>query len=249
MLSVVIVEDEAAARDRLTKLLKAYEDIEIVATCVNGRSALEQIPNLKTDLIFLDVHLPDISGLDVLRTLKNPPHVIFTTAYDTYAVQAFEYNAIDFLLKPFSAERLDQALEKARTNLSETRIAGQLQNLLQTMRQPDQFLERIPAREAERIYILKTQEIAFFQSRDKVVLAYLTDNHFVINYTLDELQDRLDPAQFIRIHRSTIVNLNYVHSIEPLFGGTYLMKINDAAQTELNVSRNAGKLIREKLGW
>lgn len=249
MLSIVIVEDEAAARDRLTALLAAFEDIELAAVCENGRSALDRIPDIKPDLLFLDVHLPDISGLDVLRALDNLPQIIFTTAYDKYAVQAFEHNAVDFLLKPFSAERLQQALEKARANQSDRQLANQLQIVLRSMRQPDQHLERIPAREGERIYILKSDEITFFQSRDKVVLAHRAADHFVINYTLDELQERLDSAQFIRIHRSTIVNLNYVHSIEPLFGGTYLMQVNDHMQTELNVSRNAGKLIREKLGW
>jgi len=250
MIRTIIIEDEKPARERLTALIDVHPKLELLTQCSSGNEAILQIANLKPDLIFLDIHLPDISGLDILKVLEYQPSIIFTTAYDKYAINAFEHNAVDFLLKPFSEDRFSQAVQKAVSQTSENdNINTQMQNILAKWQQPDQYLSRIPAKLGERIFILKSVEIIYFQSKDKVVTAYQQKDYFIINYTLDELQNRLDPEQFIRIHRATIVNLNNVHTIEPLFGGAYLMKMNDKNKTELNVSRNAGKMIRDKLGW
>ena len=250
MIKTIIIEDESPALRRISDLVESHQELQLIDQCMTGNEALEKIDRIKPELIFLDVHLPDISGLDVLKMVEHQPQVIFTTAYDKYAINAFEHNAIDFLLKPFSEQRFAEAVQKAVSNrAAPAQINQQLQTILSTWQQPDRHLLRIPAKMGERIHILKSDEIIYFKSSDKVVTAHLTDDYFIINYTLDELQNRLDPEHFFRIHRATIVNMNHVKTIEPMFSGTYLMKMDDKLKTELNVSRNAGKAIRDKLGW
>ena len=250
MIKTIIIEDESPALRRISDLVESHQELQLIDQCMTGNEALEKIDRIKPELIFLDVHLPDISGLDVLKMVEHQPQVIFTTAYDKYAINAFEHNAIDFLLKHFSEQRFAEAVQKAVSNrAAQAQINQQLQTILSTWQQPDRHLLRIPAKMGERIHILKSDKIIYFKSSDKVVTAHLTDDYFIINYTLDELQNRLDPEHFFRIHRATIVNMNHVKTIEPMFSGTYLMKMDDKRRTELNVSRNAGKAIRDKLGW
>ena len=251
MISTLIVEDEQAAAVRLAELIHTRPELKLLGVCASGREAATEIDRLKPRLVFLDVYLPDISGLDVLKILYFQPLIIFTTAYNRFAVDAFELNAVDFLLKPFSAERFNKAVHKALRQLGS---GGQLP-ALQAYRpipllhpEPD-FLTRIPSKVGEKIFILNTHHIVYFQSKEKMVLAFRKDDYFIVNYTLEELQNRLDPEQFFRIHRSTIVNINFVESIEPLFGGTYLMRMRDVQHSALSVSRNAGRQIRKKLGW
>ncbi len=251
MIEAFIVEDERPALQRLQTLVENHPQLTLAGSAVNGKEAIEQIENYRPQLIFLDIHLPDISGLDILKILSYKPLIIFTTAYDRYAFQAFEYDAVDFLLKPFSQERFGQAVEKAllKKNRLDSVLEKQLMYLFAHLPRQMDYLTRIPAKIGDKIYILKSAEIVYFKSEDKVVTAHLSDDYFIVNYTLDELQTRLNPGEFFRIHRSTIVNLNFVSTIEPLLGGTYLMKMNDKKHTELNVSRSSAKSIREKLGW
>ena len=251
MIRTFIVEDELPAMQRLKNLVESHIQLLLAGSANKGKEALQQIEQLKPQLIFLDIHLPDISGLDILKVLSYQPLVIFTTAYDRYAVQAFEHDAVDFLLKPFSKERFEQAVEKAllKRNSFDAVFGEQLKNLFARLPARMDYLTRIPAKIGDKIYILKSDEIVFFKSEDKVVTAHLDSEYFIVNYTLDELQARLNPQQFIRIHRSTIANLNFVQTIEPLLGGIYVMKMNDKKRSELNVSRNAAKTVREKLGW
>ncbi len=243
-----VVEDEAPARERLLAFVEAHPQLTPVGWSDTGEEAIRQITHLKPDLIFLDVQLPDISGLDVLKLIPDSPAIIFSTAFDRYAVEAFEHNAIDYLLKPYDYERFSRAVEKALQRLLEqgNRPLGEK---IETHIPSFQPLQRIPARIGGRIYLLPVAEIVFFSSEDKVVLAHLAEKSFIINYTLDELEKRLDPEQFFRIHRSTIVNLNYVHAIEPYLGGTYIMEVRDKHHSQLTISRNAAKRLRKKLGW
>ncbi len=218
----IIIEDEQPAVQRLVALLKSHSEIEILDSIGSGKEAAELIDTLRPELIFLDVHLSDISGIDVLRLINHQPQVIFTTAYDQYAIQAFELGAADYLLKPFSGERLQEAIQRVAARLqSEKDNQKQLERLLQQWRVPQPYLRRIPCRVGNKIYILNEEDIVYFATENKLVFAHLIDRKYLINYTLEELQSRLDPENFFRIHRSTIVNLNYVKSIEPWFGGGY----------------------------
>ncbi len=253
MITAYIVEDERPALDRLMELLQEAQDLEIVGNAASGREAAEQIEALKPELVFLDIHLPDISGIDLLRLLSHRPAVIFTTAYDRYAVQAFELQAVDYLLKPFSEKRLNEALEKVRKQRSAGKdLPAEMENLRRLLASwnplPD-YLRRIPSKTGDKILILPDDNIVYFASENKLVFAFLADSKHLLNYTLEELQARLDPEKFFRIHRSTIVNLNYVKTIEPWFAGGYRMTVNDKNRSELTISRQAGKLLRQKLGW
>jgi len=245
-LTAYVVEDEAPARERLIAFIEAHPRLTLVGWSESGQQAIEEIPRLKPDVVFLDVQLSDISGLDVLKMLPEKPRVIFSTAYETYAVQAFEHNAVDYLLKPYSYERFTRAVDKLLTY--QQPVGPSNESLLQEIR-GHHPLTRIPARVGERIYLLPVDEVVYFSSEDKVVVAHLTDKSYIINYTLEELEHRLDAEQFFRIHRSTIVNLNFVHSIEPYFGGTYIMTVKDAKHTQLQISRNAARRLRQRLGW
>ncbi len=250
MIKTIIIEDEKPARDRLTGFIKDSPELELIASCENGKDAVNVINTLHPDLIFLDVHLPDISGLDVLKVISSQPLIIFTTAFDTYALDAFKNNAVDFLLKPFSKEQYREAVAKASEKINSSIPAHtNFEELLHIIRPQNEHLTRIPAKVGEKIYILPVNEIYYFLSKDKVVFAYLKNTSFIINFTLDELQNRLNNEHFIRIHRSTIVNFNFVHTIEPLGAGTYMIRMRDQDKTELQISRSAAKEIREKMGW
>jgi DNA-binding LytR/AlgR family response regulator len=250
MIRAFIVEDEHPALQRLQEFLQRIPDIEIVGSEGSGKKASDQIEAVRPDLLFLDIHLSDISGIDLLHLLSHQPLVIFTTAYDKYAIEAFELRAVDYLLKPFSEERLKEAVGRARERLTANEAPAEgIMQLLSNWNPQKDYLTRIPSKIGDKIYVLPDDDVVYFASEDKLVFAYLIDAKFMLNYTLEQLQNRLDPDKFFRIHRSTIVNLNYVKTIEAWFGGGYKMKVKDKKNTELTISRSAGRALRDKLGW
>lgn len=247
---VYIVEDEAHARERLEQFIKNVPELDIVGRNESGQKASMEIDELKPDILFLDIQLTDITGIDVLHLISWKPLVIFTTAYNDYAIQAFELQAVDYLLKPFSEARFEAAVEKAINQLnSEENKMGQLKELLNSWSPKENYLNRLPSKIGDKIYIINDDDIVYFTSEDKLVFAYLFETKYLINYTLEQLQSRLNPEKFFRIHRSTIVNLNYIKTIETWFAGGYRMLVKDKNKTELTISRSAGKLLRQKLGW
>ncbi len=250
MIRTLIIEDEKPALDRIRGFLATLPDIEILDSTDSGKIAAALIDELKPDLIFLDIHLSDISGIDLFHLISYKPLVIFTTAYNQYAIRAFEVQAIDYLLKPFSLERLKVAVNRAKETLDGNLSSEQnIKNLLSQWSPQKDYLKRIPSKIGDRIYIINEDKIVYFASDQKLVFAHLEDTKYLVNYKLEELSARLDPEKFFRIHRSTIVNLNYVQTIEAWFGGGYKMKVRDKQKTELTISRAAGKLLRQKLGW
>ncbi len=250
MIRTLIIEDEKPALDRIRRFLATLPDIEILDSTDSGKIAAALIDELKPDLIFLDIHLSDISGIDLFHLISYKPLVIFTTAYNQYAIRAFELQAIDYLLKPFSLERLKVAVNRAKETLDGNLSSEQnIKHLLSQWSPQKDYLKRIPSKIGDRIYIINEDKIVYFASDQKLVFAHLEDTKYLVNYKLEELNARLDPEKFFRIHRSTIVNLNYVQTIEAWFGGGYKMKVRDKQKTELTISRAAGKLLRQKLGW
>ena len=250
MIRTLIIEDEKPALDRIRGFLATLPDIEILDSTDSGKIAASLIDELKPDLIFLDIHLSDISGIDLFHLISYKPLVIFTTAYNQYAIRAFEVQAIDYLLKPFSLERLKVAVNRAKETLDGNLSSEKsIKNLLSQWSPQKDYLKRIPSKIGDRIYIINEDKIVYFASDQKLVFAHLEDTKYLVNYKLEELSARLDPEKFFRIHRSTIVNLNYVQTIEAWFGGGYKMKVRDKQKTELTISRAAGKLLRQKLGW
>ncbi|MEK7729686.1 MAG: LytTR family DNA-binding domain-containing protein [candidate division KSB1 bacterium] len=241
---IIIVEDEPLALQRLERLLQPFNDfIEIVARASNGEEAVEQINSLKPDLIFLDIQLPELNGFEVLERLTSLPLIIFSTAYDEFALKAFETNAIDYLLKPVEPERLQRALEKLRrlTGNEQLQLQAQLQKLLEEIKKPK--LQRLQVRTGDRIRLLDYSEICFFRAVDKYVEVHTLHESFLLDQSLNQLEAELPAEQFVRIHRAALVNMKHVHEIVRGLGGNYRVRLRDKKATELPVSRaSKGKL-------
>ncbi len=249
----ILVDDEELAVKRLQRLLKAEPAVDIVATAENGREAIELSDRLRPDLLFLDIQMPGLSGFDVIRRLRHKPVVIFTTAFDEYALAAFETCAVDYLLKPIEKDRLHKALEK----LGMLRIAGtsgeleqRLDLLLRTLERDrkESFLTHIPVKMGDRILVFAVAEVACFCACDKYTFLVTGEKEYIIDRTLAELQERLDPERFVRIHRSTIVNVDHVKEIVSLLGGHYLCRLKHQTR-ELPISRAMAKNLRQALGF
>jgi two-component system LytT family response regulator len=239
----IIVDDEAPARTRLRQLLKDQADFEIVAECANGRLAVDAIEREKPELVFLDVQMPRLNGLDVCAAAAAlgaaMPFVIFVTAYDEYALKAFEFHAIDYLLKPFDRERFQQALEHAREQLRrakgraiEPRLAALLEDLREGARKPD----RLVFKQNGRVIFIRCATIDWFEADGNYVRVHAgTDSHY-LRETLANLETQLATDRFMRISRSSIVNLDHVKEMQPLFYGDYAVILQNGSR--LNMSRN-----------
>jgi two-component system LytT family response regulator/two-component system response regulator LytT len=243
----VVVDDEALARARIRKLLEAFDDLECVGEAKNGLEAVERIRELKPDLVFLDIQMPGMDGFEVLAALDDVPLVIFATAYDEYALKAFEVNSIDYLLKPIEKERLAQAVERARELLSGGDLGREIERIagLAGARRVD----RLPVQKGKRIVLVDHADIVWIEASEGLVFVHTREQRFLANTTMAELEARLDSGTFFRIHRSSIVNLNHVVEIVPWFGGKYKVIVDDAAHSELVLSRARAKALRAIFPW
>lgn len=236
----IIVDDVELARER-TKMLLDDGEIEIVAECSNGREAIEAIRQLQPDLVFLDVQMPKIGGFEVIETIgvEKMPVVIFVTAYDEFALRAFEVNAIDYLLKPFDELRLAKAVARAKREIgkqgSSDGLVGRLRKLLDEVRIEPMYLKRIPVKSSRGTTLVLTEEIDWISSAGHYLELHVGRETHLIRQKLSNLEMKLDPARFMRIHRSTIVNLDRIKSFHPLFNGDQLLVLKDGR--ELNLSR------------
>jgi two-component system LytT family response regulator len=216
-------------------------EIEVVAECENGREAIEAIRDLKPDLVFLDVQMPKISGFEVIETIgaEKMPTVIFVTAYDEFALRAFEVNAIDYLLKPFDEERLAKAVARAKREIKKQEppdgIEEKLRNLLKEVKTEPQYLRRIPVKTSRGTTLVLTEEIDWVASSGHYLELHAGRETHLIREKLSQLETKLDPKDFMRIHRSTIVNLDRIKSFHPLFNGDQIIILKDGR--ELNLSR------------
>ncbi len=250
-LRVLIVDDEPLARGRLRRMLAALPGVSVAGEAADAGAARELLASEPVDLALLDVQLPGEDGFALLRSLDPRPAVVFVTAFDHYAVQAFEENAVDYLLKPYSRQRLEQAIERARRDLERPeelsrRIAELLGGLDRS--RASGHLERFTVRVGARQLILRADDVLWFGAEDKLVFAATaTDRHYV-NFTLDQLEQRLEPQRFARVHRSAIVNLDHAAMLRPGFAGTYRLQLDDPARTEVPVSRARARVLRERLG-
>jgi two-component system LytT family response regulator len=251
-LRVVVVDDEPLARRRLVRLLKG-EGADVVATCANGREAVEVIPQLAPDLVFLDVQMPDADGFEVIGQIgaERMPAVIFVTAYDQYAIRAFEVHALDYLLKPFDRVRLADALRRARPRPAAPADDGaldeRLRALVEQMRTPapvaaPEHLEWLMVRTRDKVQVVRAPEIAWIEADGNYVRLHTAGGAYLIREKIGTLEERLDPAVFVRIHRSYVVNLSHVRELRPWFSGDYAVVLHDGS--ELRLSRS----YRERLG-
>jgi len=239
----VIVDDEDLARQVVRELLEAHPEIEVVAECGNGFEAVKAVTELKPDLLFLDIQMPKLDGFEVLELIGTDMAVIFATAYDQHALRAFEVHAVDYLLKPFGSERFEQALARARQ-----RIGGKLPpplDLKAAARTAGEFAERIVVRDGTRVHIIPTAKLDYVEAQDDYVALASGGKKHLKQQTISSLESSLDPARFLRIHRSYIVNLDRVTKIEPYGKDTHLSILNDG--TRLPVSRSGYGRLRSVL--
>lgn len=244
---VLIVDDEELARARIKGLLEAFDDIECVGEAENGLRAVERIRDLKPDLVFLDIQMPGMDGFEVLAALDDVPLVIFATAYDEYALKAFEVNSIDYLLKPIEKERLASAVERARELLSGDDLGREIERIAGLVKA--RGVDRIPVQKGKKIILVDHADIVWIEASEGLVFVHTRDQRLLANTTMAELEARLDPATFFRTHRSSIVNLNHVVEIVPWFGGKYKVVVDDAGRSEVVLSRARARALRAIFPW
>lgn len=241
----LIIDDEKLARDLLHEYLESFSDIEIIGECSKGTEAVEKINKLKPDLIFLDVQMPGMTGFDVLEEIDHEPYVIFTTAYDQYAIKAFEKNAVDYLLKPLDQERFRLAVNRA---LKQKKLEqSNLEDLLQSLRgdRKSSYDSHIFVQKSEKLFNLPVEEIVYLEaSGDYTIITTKTDQ-FVSSSGIGKLDEIMNPDTFIRVHRSTIINLNFLKEIERHFNGGMVVKMQNGKS--FPVSRTYAKAIRKKV--
>jgi len=258
-LRVLVVDDEQLAREELCFQLNQAGDVEIVGQATNGPEALVAADELEPDVVFLDIQMPGLNGFEVARGLLDradeAPAVVFVTAYDQHAVEAFEVNAVDYLLKPVDAARLQQALARVRRRLATDRPDGgppllneQVEQIVKMMASRQTHREQVAVKAGERFWLVQADEIISASLADESITIVTGQVAGTSNYrTLDDLQARLDPETFWRVHRSHLVNINKIKEIVPWFSRNYILRMKDAKGTEIPVSRSQTKRLREYL--
>jgi two-component system LytT family response regulator len=247
----LIVDDEPLARSRVRSMLKNEPDIEIIGECGDGHSAVEAIRTKQPDLVFLDVQMPGLDGLGVVRTVgaEHMPVAVFITAHDDYALKAFEVHAGDYLLKPFDKERFQGALRWARTIIARDRtgdLTQRLSALLEDARPRSKHVERLAVKSGGRVVFLRVEEIEWIEAAGNYLRLHVGKDFHLLRETMNALEARLDPERFVRIHRSTIVNLAHVRELQPAFHGDYVVILENGA--ELTLSRNHRSKLQNLLG-
>jgi two-component system LytT family response regulator/two-component system response regulator LytT len=257
-LHIVVVDDEQLARDELCFQLQRIGDVEVAGQAANGVDALKMIEELDPDLVLLDVQMPGLNGFEVARRLLDRglgTQLVFVTAFDQYALEAFEVSAVDYLLKPVEPARLEQAIEKVRRRVAADRSRGlaplgadELERLLRRLSERDGRREQVAIKVGERFLLIQADEIVHASLVDDTITVVTNGVSGTSNYrSLDELQARLDPAIFWRVHRSHLVNIHKIKEIVPWFSRNYILKMKDAKATEIPVSRTQTKRLREYL--
>lgn len=231
---VLIVDDEDWARRRIVDLLRGEPDLEVAAECAGGEDAVRAIAEMQPDLVFLDVQMPDLDGFEVLRALppESLPLVIFATAHDRYAVRAFDANALDYLLKPFDEQRFRISLQRAREEMDQPRahIQDKLAALLDQLPGSPRYLRRMVVKRGGCVVFLKTAEVEWIQASGNYIEVHTAREAYLLRETMARIEPRLDPEQFLRIHRSTIVNLDSVKQLEPWDQGELVMTLKNGKQ-------------------
>lgn len=251
-ISALIVDDEKPARDELAFLLEGFTDIAVVGEASNGVEAFNFIKSKSPDLVFLDVQMPGLDGFGLLRKLVEKrvplPYVIFATAFDQYAVQAFEVNAVDYLLKPFDKLRLEKAVDRARSIMETPEAsAGRIETLLNQLGSPPPAAPaKLMLKNQQRLIVIDKEDMVYASIEDGVITIFTRDSEGTSSYrTLEELQATLDPNRFWRAHRSYLVNINHIKEVLPWFKSTYQLQMSDKRASEIPVSRNQTRRLRE----
>jgi two-component system LytT family response regulator len=251
-LRAYLVDDEPLALRRLARMVEQTGRAEIIGQSTDPLEVLNVLPTLDCDVLFTDIEMPDLSGFEMLKQLAIQPLVVFTTAYSQYALRAFEVHSVDYLLKPVDAQQLDRALGKLERVLGGTEPRPQLDKLLEQLAsalpKSQAGLSRLPSKLGDRIEFVDIPKVTHFYASDKLTYASTPKKDFVLDLTIAELETKLDPDRFVRIHRSTIVNLDFVKELHAWFSERLLVRLNDGKDTELTVARERVKTLKDKLG-
>lgn len=247
----LVVDDEPLARERTRKLLEKAKDIEVLGECSNGSDAVESIGNLQPDLVLLDVQMPELDGFGVLERLRGRklPAIIFVTAHDKFALRAFDVHALDYLLKPFDAERFNQALDRARERLRTPEgddLNQRISELLADLKGPAKTLDRLAVKTGGKVLLLRTEDIDWVEAADNYVNLHIGSESHLHRETMSALESRLPVEKFMRISRSTIVNVERIKELQPLFHGEYSVILRNGAR--LTLSRSYRDRLQQLLG-
>jgi len=243
----IIIDDEQLARQRLARLLKPYDMIDIVAEAVNGQDGLEKIESLLPDLIFLDIEMPVFSGFEMLARLKHQPKVVFTTAYDQYAIKAFEEDSVDYLLKPVETDRLEKTIDKLRRTQHQPPAELPLEALIRQLN-IKKDIKTLTVKIGDKILLIKLDTIIFIEAEDKYVFLHTADGRkHLTDFTISSLEEKL-PEQFVRIHRGYVINADQIKEIRRGFNGAFVFVMNNGENTRLTSSRSNGEALRERFG-
>jgi len=241
----LIIDDEQLARQRLKRLLNPFDEFEIIGEAVNGADGLEKIEELKPELIFLDIEMPMLNGFEMLARLQHNPKVVFTTAYDQYAIKAFEEDSIDYLLKPIEAERLEKTVKKLQQTMQQPTIALPIEALMkQLLVKKD--IKTLTVKIGDKILLIKLDDIIYIEAEDKYVFLHTADGKkHLTDFTISSLEEKL-PERFARIHRSSIINTDHIKEIRKGFNGALVFIMNNAPGSKLTSSRSNGDMLRER---
>jgi two-component system, LytTR family, response regulator len=248
MIKAIIIEDEQPARELVKNYLKAYPNIELLGEFSDGFSGIKAINELHPELVFLDIQMPKITGFEMLEILDTLPEIIFTTAYDQYAIKAFEMNAVDYLLKPFSRERFGQAIEKAADRHAKKQSSAEnIKELKKHIQSSVDKLERVVVKTGSKIKVIPVEDIVWLESQDDYVMIYTSSGKFLKQETMKHFEEHLDPSNFIRVHRSYIVRLDAIVQLELYEKGSYVAVLNTGAKVK--VSDSGYKNLKSKMNF
>ncbi len=243
-IKAVIIDDEIWGRKIIREYAASHPDVNIVAECKDAHEALHAVTVHDPELLFLDIQMPEINGFEFLELLEEKPHVIFSTAFDEYAIKAFEINAVDYLLKPFDQERFDTALNRAKEDLnSKDGLTPKLEALLNGLPNEQHYRERFLIKESGRVIILKSDDIVFIEAMDNYVKIHTIHKGHLIQNTLTSLESKLNPEKFVRVHRSYIVSLDKITGIHTSTSGKHVVYFSD--RTQIPVSRSGMKRLKD----
>ena len=244
-----LVDDEPLALKRLQRMVTATGRLEIIGSSTDPAVAIEAIVKSKPDILFLDIEMPGMTGFQMLSKLDPQPLIVFTTAYNQYALEAFGVNSVDYLLKPIEAAQLERALDKVERMWRGAEPRPQIHELLDKINSlTPKYPDRIASKTGERIEFIELARITHFFAKDKLTYAATASKNYVVDQTIQELEQKLDPRKFTRIHRATLVNVDYVHELHAWFAGKMMLRLKDEKRTELAVARDRVHVLKERLG-